>query len=69
MGPTHIQDINIMTKDVEDRISTMLSWEVRSLDRIQRFGLKKFSYLHDKISQALNEWMPEWMVKGKQHSL
>lgn len=57
-----------MTKDVEGRISTMLSWEVPSLDVIQGFGLKKLPYLHEIISQALNEWMPEWTVKGKQHS-
>ena len=48
----------------------MTNWRAPGLDGIQGFWFKKFSTLHGRIADGLQEclaqgWVPEWMTDGR----
>ena len=51
-------------------VNKMANWKARGPDLVQGFWLKKFSNLHDRIADQLNECLskanvPQWMTKGR----
>ena len=51
-------------------VNKMANWKAPGPDLVQGFWLKKFSNLHDRIANQLNECLskanvPPWMTKGR----
>ena len=60
----------IKEKDVKDRVRKMKSWRAPGLDKVHAFWLKKFTSLHKRMADQMNQMLqsgshPAWLTQGR----
>ena len=63
-------DVVVTKEKIQMIVNKMANWKAPGPDLVQGFWLKKFSNLHDRIANQLNECLskanvPPWMAKGR----
>ena len=64
------ENVRILLPDVKAGIRRMTCWKAAGPDGVRGFWFKKFSNLHQQLTDGLQECLtngdvPEWMVKGR----